>query len=110
MAVQRQKKYYDLSVFIIFLLGLNFQYACNPYSSSSSSKIVKEVPSSDSEGTPGLTIDQKSLFNAKDPICHMPLKHYLHDTLHYKGRIYGFCAPSCKQAFALNPKHYEDEH
>ncbi len=35
----------------------------------------------------------------KDTICGMPISAGIEDTLEWKGKLYGFCAPECKEAF-----------
>ncbi len=42
----------------------------------------------------------------KDPTCGMPLKYGLEDTLHYKGKLYGFCSKECKEEFLKDPVSY----
>lgn len=44
--------------------------------------------------------------NTLDPICEMDTKEFLSDTIHYQGKVYGFCSPSCKEEFAKNPTQY----
>lgn len=44
--------------------------------------------------------------NEFDPICNMDTDHYLSDTAVYKGDIYGFCSPSCKEEFKKYPESY----
>src|SRR5581483_1229636 len=34
-----------------------------------------------------------------DVACGMPLTAGIHDTAHYKGKIYGFCCKECKNDF-----------
>jgi YHS domain-containing protein len=41
--------------------------------------------------------------NRKDPNCGMPVTAGIEDTLHYNGKVYGFCSAECKQAFLKNP-------
>jgi YHS domain-containing protein len=41
--------------------------------------------------------------NKKDPSCGMPLTADIEDTVHYMGKVYGFCSDECKQAFLKNP-------
>lgn len=41
--------------------------------------------------------------NKKDPNCGMPVTAGIADTVHYKGKVYGFCSDECKQAFLKNP-------
>ena len=41
--------------------------------------------------------------NKKDPNCGMPVTAGIADTLHYKGKVYGFCSDECRDAFLKNP-------
>jgi YHS domain-containing protein len=41
--------------------------------------------------------------NKKDPNCGMPVTAGIEDTVHYNGKVYGFCSDECKQAFMKNP-------
>jgi len=41
--------------------------------------------------------------NKKDPNCGMPVTAGIKDTVHYNGKVYGFCSDECKQAFLKNP-------
>lgn len=47
-----------------------------------------------------------SVVNALDPICEMPTSEYLKDTVHYGGKVYGFCSDHCKSEFKKSPKTY----
>jgi YHS domain-containing protein len=42
--------------------------------------------------------------NLKDPSCGMPLTAGIDDTLHYNGKVYGFCSDECRDEFRKNPK------
>ncbi len=42
----------------------------------------------------------------KDPVCGMPVKAGIEDTLLYQGKIIGFCATECKLSFIMNPKSF----
>jgi YHS domain-containing protein len=44
--------------------------------------------------------------NDKDPVCGMALTGFA-DTVHYKGKIIGFCSARCKNGFLSNPTAYE---
>ena len=44
--------------------------------------------------------------NVKDLTCNMPLTAGVQDTVHYKGKLYGFCSKECKDAFLKNPSSY----
>jgi YHS domain-containing protein len=41
--------------------------------------------------------------NKKDPNCGMPVTAGIKDTVHYKGKVYGFCSDECRDAFLKNP-------
>ena len=41
--------------------------------------------------------------NLKDPSCGMPLTTGVDDTLHYNGKVYGFCSDECRDEFKKNP-------
>jgi YHS domain-containing protein len=40
--------------------------------------------------------------NKTDTTCGMPLTAGIEDTLHYKGRVLGFCSTECKNEFVKN--------
>ncbi len=52
-------------------------------------------------GFKGLKLD-----NTKDLVCGMPLSAGVMDTVHYQGKIFGFCSAGCKNEFFKNPKAY----
>ena len=43
--------------------------------------------------------------NKKDPSCGMPVTSIIEDTVHYNGKVYGFCSDECKQIFLKDPKN-----
>lgn len=47
--------------------------------------------------------------NKKDFVCRMPLTAGIGDTIHYKGKVYGFCSKGCKESFLKDPKNYLKE-
>lgn len=44
--------------------------------------------------------------NKIDPICEMETKGHVSDTIHYEGKVYGFCSSGCKEEFAKDPSQY----
>ena len=44
--------------------------------------------------------------STKDPACGMPLSAGIADTLHYGGKVYGFCSDECRDNFLKDPKKY----
>lgn len=44
--------------------------------------------------------------NTKDFACGMSIEMGVGDTVHYNGKLYGFCSKSCKQRFLQNPAVY----
>jgi len=45
----------------------------------------------------------------KDLVCGMPVSAGVSDTVHYQGKIYGFCAVECKDEFVKDPVLYLTE-
>jgi YHS domain-containing protein len=44
------------------------------------------------------------LDNKNDLSCGMPLTAGIEDTVHYKGKVYGFCSKDCKDDFQKDPE------
>lgn len=44
--------------------------------------------------------------NRVDPICKMDIDASVKDTAVYKGKVYGFCSPSCKKEFKKSPQKF----
>lgn len=41
-----------------------------------------------------------------DLVCEMKVDKTADDTVHYNGKIYGFCNPHCKEQFQENPTKF----
>jgi len=41
-----------------------------------------------------------------DLVCEMKVNQTVEDTVHYQGKIYGFCNGGCKDKFLENPTDY----
>jgi len=54
----------------------------------------------------GLDVEVDNKF---DPICGMEAAEHVSDTIHYEGKVYGFCSSGCKEEFAKNPAQYLDK-
>ena len=48
--------------------------------------------------------------NKKDPVCGMPSTAGLEDTIHYQGKVIGFCSDSCRNKFLREPAKYAVEY
>lgn len=83
----------------IILAGLTLLvFACNEKPSSP----VTEVAMNSVDTTkPKFT--KEMIDNKKDPSCGMPMSSGIEDTVHYGGKVYGFCSNECKQEFLKNP-------
>lgn len=42
----------------------------------------------------------------KDFVCGMHIDQTVEDTVHFGGKVYGFCSPSCKESFQAEPAKY----
>src|SRR6516165_6643679 len=97
----RRTLFYLLSTSTIFFS------ACNN-SQSDKSSIIEQSDSTQKGSTTALDSAKKKFTvamvdNKKDPNCGMPVTAGIEDTVHYKGKVYGFCSDECKQAFLKNP-------
>ena len=45
-----------------------------------------------------------SFDSKKDLSCGMPVSAGVADTVHYKGKLYGFCSTECKEDFLKDPE------
>lgn len=83
--------------------------ACNtPAPKPASAKAAADSSAVMDTVMPGLRKDFSRLVfvNKKDLVCHMPLTAGIGDTATYKGNLYGFCSPECKQAFEKDAAAY----
>jgi len=47
--------------------------------------------------------------NKFDPVCGMQTEGHVSDTIHYEGKVFGFCSTGCKETFAKGPEQYLDK-
>ena len=88
----------QIVVFPITMAATLFVGSCNPDPKSPTSDAVK--PNSDSVKTK-FTVTMVD--NRKDPSCGMPVSAGISDTVHFNGKVFGFCSDECKQAFLKDP-------
>jgi len=79
------------------LLGL-FLASCHDHPKPESAPAITFKTDSVKEKFTAAMVDNKL-----DPNCGMPVTAGIADTIHYDGKIYGFCSEECKQAFLKNP-------
>jgi len=72
--------------------------ACNQQPQTTISPAAMEQKDSSEKKFTASMVDNK-----KDPNCGMPVTAGIADTVHYKGKVIGFCSDECKQAFLKNP-------
>ena len=63
---------------------------------------MTEVPASHSDSS-GVKFTAAMVDNKKDPSCGMTVTAGIADTVHYNGKVYGFCSKECKDAFLKDP-------
>jgi YHS domain-containing protein len=88
-----------INLLIVMIMTAALAFSCNqgPKNEITSVPVVSAVDSA----KPKLTRDMVD--NKKDPSCGMPLTAGLEDTVHYNGKVYGFCSEECKNQFLKNP-------
>jgi YHS domain-containing protein len=88
--------------FYIFILGMltlpGILFSCNQKPNPETTSV--KVNRSDSVRKK-FTADMVN--NKKDPSCGMPVTAGIEDTVHYNGKVYGFCSDECKQIFLKDP-------
>ena len=82
--------------FTIFLM------ACGNDTTSNTATMDSTSTSSVQDST--ITYEVSLVDNEKDPTCGMPVTAGITDTAHYEGKVIGFCATGCKEAFLKDPK------
>jgi len=91
-------KFQQTAVFFSMILASSLIFACN-----------EAKPKTEMVSVPVSSIDSTKKFtaamvdNKKDPSCGMPVTAGIADTVHYNGKVYGFCSDECKQAFLKDP-------
>jgi YHS domain-containing protein len=88
----------------LIILSLVFA-ACHAKPQTETTTIAKDsvesmVPKAD---TTAPKFTAAMVDNKKDPNCGMPVTAGIMDTVHYKGKVYGFCSDECRDAFLKNP-------
>jgi|GEM_PF-293114 len=105
---------------IICLLFLATMPACKDKNAKATDADITSLPihgtsptdprsiASKLEQATSATIDKDGLVWAseKDLVCNMKVTQGDCDTLHYQGKIYGFCSESCKESFQENPQKF----
>ncbi len=79
------------------ILAATLLFACQ---SKSSKAVSSEI------SAPAATIGGLPWAGDQDLVCEMKIDQSVEDTLHYSGKIYGFCNISCKEKFQENPAKY----
>lgn len=86
---------------LIYLVILGTVLSCN----KKEEVVVEEKATTVLE--PSNPLNQLKYDNKVDFYCKMDIvKFGVSDTLHYKGKLYGFCAKMCKDEFLKNPEMY----
>lgn len=74
---------------------------------ASTVKVETKVPAEIMEQpTPKKKFGDVVFDSKKDIVCTMPISAGVTDTLHYKGKVYGFCSSGCKEEFVKAPAKY----
>lgn len=82
------------SVIILFVTSCG-----NPNANSNINTNVAAIANADTiKYTPAM-VDNK-----RDPSCGMPVSAGIGDTVHYKGKVLGFCSKECKDDFLKDPE------
>jgi YHS domain-containing protein len=88
--------------FYIFILGMltlpRILFSCSQKPNRETTSLVSRKSDSVKKKFTADLVDNK-----KDPSCGMPVTAGIEDTVHYNGKVYGFCSDECKQIFLKDP-------
>ncbi|WP_353087601.1 YHS domain-containing protein [Flavobacterium sp.] len=86
-----------------FVIGLLY-FGCQKSEPKSHGFTIKDNPSLIDPKNP---LNKLTYTNKIDFYCKMDITKFgVADTATYKGKLYGFCAPLCKEEFIKNPELY----
>ena len=89
-----QQKAVSISLSTLSLFALS----CHEQPQKASPSAMMQQKDSSAKKYTAAMVDNKT-----DPNCGMPVTAGIIDTVHYEGKVYGFCSDECKQAFLKNP-------
>ena len=92
-----KKLFYPYMSIMLALVGIFF--SCNQKPGAETTSVAINKSDSVQKKFTASMVDNK-----KDPSCGMPLTAGIEDTVHYNGKVYGFCSDECKQIFLKDPK------
>ena len=107
-------------VLLIFLIVFAAFLACKDKNAQSSDRDISSLPihtnsptdprsvASKLETATSAVKDQNNLVWAGDVdlVCQMKIDQSVKDTIHFDGKIYGFCSESCKGKFQKDPRQW----
>lgn len=86
-----------------------FLIACNNSSKENKASTSVQIDSGSMAAKPAesnIVYTPAMVANKKDFSCGMPVTAGISDTVHYKGKAYGFCSKECKDDFLKTPEKY----
>lgn len=86
---------------ILLVVGVVLLAACKQHTppNTTAGQTTTEQPAGEKAPTVVLA-------NTIDPICEMSVDGSVEDTVHYQGKVYGFCSEHCKKEFMEEPGKY----
>ncbi len=83
----------------LLIVGLTLFAACNSAADKDKTPVPAPAATAIMPADSTKTYDQALVDNKKDPSCGMPVSAGISDTLHFKGKVIGFCSTECKDSF-----------
>ena len=99
----------NIKLVYLITIGVTLLTACRQKTSEPTTAATQspatavETPAAQSAGTQAGALPWAS---HTDPICEMDVEETVEDTVHYQGKVYGFCSAHCKGKFQENPGKY----
>jgi YHS domain-containing protein len=85
--------------FKFILVGITVFAACNSAADKDKTPAPAPAATAIMPADSTKSFDQALVDNKKDPSCGMPVSAGVSDTLHFKGKVLGFCSTECKDSF-----------
>ncbi|MFY8003424.1 MAG: hypothetical protein ACOVNR_01205 [Chitinophagaceae bacterium] len=93
-------------VFVSLSIVSSLLFACNNQPESTTTENL-ELKSDTTDIEPDYSLVKFD--NTKDPVCGMPVSSGVSDTAHFDGKVLGFCAKECKEAFLAKATDFKVE-
>jgi YHS domain-containing protein len=98
-----------IKLFCLFSIGIALLSACGHKATEQNASAQQSTPAAAVETSANQSADAQTALpwaGHTDLVCQMDVAETAEDTVHYQGKVYGFCSAHCKEKFQKNPEKY----